>query len=86
MMRIDNVALVVEDYDSAIGFFVDVLGFELVDDSAALTADGEPKRRVVVRPPGSETGTLLARADGARQVNAVRNQVGGAGRLPPPCR
>ncbi|MGI5226520.1 VOC family protein [Actinoallomurus sp. CA-142502] len=76
-MRVDLVTLVVDDYDPAIEFFVDVLGFELVEDSPSLTNDGRPKRWVVVRPPGAETGVLLARADGERQSLAVGNQVAG---------
>jgi hypothetical protein len=51
--------------------------FELVEDSPSLTNDGRPKRWVVVRPPGAETGILLARADGERQAAAVGSQVGG---------
>jgi catechol 2,3-dioxygenase-like lactoylglutathione lyase family enzyme len=74
-MRIESIAIVVEDYEPAIAFFVDVLGFELVEDSAALTNDGFPKRWVVVRPPGAETGILLARAEGQRQAETVGNQV-----------
>ena len=62
------VAIVVHDYDPAIRFFVDILGFELVEDSPSVTTDGRAKRWVVVRPPGAETGILLARADGERQV------------------
>lgn len=69
--------LVVDDYDAAIAFFVDVLGFELVEDSPSLANDGRPKQWVVVRPPGAETGILLARADGERQASAVGNQVAG---------
>ena len=76
-MRIDLVALVVDDYDRAIEFFVDVLGFDLTEDSAALTNDGRPKRWVVVRPPGAQTGLLLARADGEEQTGVVGNQVAG---------
>jgi catechol 2,3-dioxygenase-like lactoylglutathione lyase family enzyme len=58
-------AIVVDDYDSAIRFFVDALGFELVEDSPALTTkDGRPKRWVVVKPRGAVTGLLLAQADG----------------------
>jgi catechol 2,3-dioxygenase-like lactoylglutathione lyase family enzyme len=70
------VALVVEDYDPAIAFFVDALGFELVEDSPAETDDGRPKRWVVVRPPGAETGILLARADGDHQRAAVGDHAG----------
>jgi catechol 2,3-dioxygenase-like lactoylglutathione lyase family enzyme len=76
-VEIDLVTIVVNDYEPAIAFFVGVLGFELVEDSPALTNDGRPKRWVVVRPPGAETGVLLARADGERQVAAVGNQVAG---------
>jgi catechol 2,3-dioxygenase-like lactoylglutathione lyase family enzyme len=71
------IAVVVSDYDPAISFFVDVLGFELVEDSPALTNQSQPKRWVVVRPPGAETGLLLARADGDDQAAATGNQAGG---------
>jgi catechol 2,3-dioxygenase-like lactoylglutathione lyase family enzyme len=54
-MRIDLVTIVVEDYDPAIKFFVDALGFDLAEDSPSLTNDGSPKRWVVVRPPTGNT-------------------------------
>ncbi|MCP3786074.1 VOC family protein [Micromonospora sp. A3M-1-15] len=76
-MRIDLVTLVVPDYDPAIAFFTEVLGFELVEDKPSLTNDGRPKRWVVVRPPGGGTGLLLARADGERQAAAVGDQTHG---------
>lgn len=76
-MHLELVALVVADYDEAIAFFVDVLGFALVEDSPALTNDGRIKRWVVVRPPGATTGLLLARADGPAQTEAVGNQTAG---------
>lgn len=77
-MLIDKIAIVVDDYDQAIRFFTEALGFELAEDSPALTTEGgRPKRWVVVRPPGAETGILLARADGERQAAAVGNQVAG---------
>jgi catechol 2,3-dioxygenase-like lactoylglutathione lyase family enzyme len=69
------IAIVVSDYDPAISFFVDVLGFELVEDSPALTNDGRAKRWVVVRPPGAATGLLLARADGESQAAVIGRQV-----------
>lgn len=75
--HINLVALIVHDYDPAIRFFVDILGFELVEDSPSTTNDGRPKRWVVVRPPGAETGLLLARADGDRQTAAVGNHHAG---------
>jgi catechol 2,3-dioxygenase-like lactoylglutathione lyase family enzyme len=77
MTFLELVAIVVHDYDSAISFFVDILGFTLVEDSPSLTTDGRPKRWVVVRPPGAQTGLLLARADGDRQVAVVGNQHAG---------
>jgi catechol 2,3-dioxygenase-like lactoylglutathione lyase family enzyme len=77
MTFVQLVALVVHEYDPAIRFFVDVLKFELVEDSPARTNDGRPKRWVVVRPPGAQTGLLLARADGERQAKAVGDQHGG---------
>ena len=77
-VQLDLVAIVVSEYDPAIDFFVGALGFELVEDSPALTTSGgRPKRWVVVRPPGAATGVLLARADGERQAAAVGNQVAG---------
>jgi catechol 2,3-dioxygenase-like lactoylglutathione lyase family enzyme len=76
-VHVSLIAIVVREYDPAISFFVDVLGFELVEDSSALTNDGRPKRWVVVRPPGAETGLLLARADGEDQAAAVGKQAAG---------
>ncbi|APU17380.1 MULTISPECIES: VOC family protein [Actinoalloteichus] len=73
-MNLDLVAVIVSEYDSAIAFFVDVLGFELVEDTPSLTNDGRAKRWVVVRPPGAATGVLLARADGADQSAALGRQ------------
>ena len=77
MSFVSLVALLVDDYDDAISFYCDVLGFELVEDSPSTTNDGRPKRWVVVRPPGGETGILLARSDGDQQANLVGRQHGG---------
>ena len=76
-MQIVLISLLVDDYDPAVEFFVGTLGFELVEDVPALTNDGRPKRWVVVRPPGAETGILLARADGEQQQAAVGSQFAG---------
>jgi catechol 2,3-dioxygenase-like lactoylglutathione lyase family enzyme len=76
-MRLELMAVIVEDYDSAIDFFVRGLGFELAEDSPSTTNDGRAKRWVVVRPPGAATGLLLARADGDQQRNAVGGQFAG---------
>jgi len=71
------IALIVREYDPAIRFFLDVLQFELAEDVASLTNDGRPKRWVVVRPPGAQTGILLARADGDSQTPVVGRQFAG---------
>lgn len=70
-MHVDLVTIVVREYEPAIRFFVDVLGFDLAEDVPALTDDGRAKRWVVIRPPGAETGLLIARADGAEQESGV---------------
>jgi len=76
-MRLDLVTLVVDDYDRAIEFFVNVLGFDLVEDSPARSEGGRHKRWVVVRPAGAQTGIVLARADGPEQLAVLGNQAGG---------
>ncbi|WP_020657575.1 VOC family protein [Amycolatopsis benzoatilytica] len=77
MAHLHLTAIIVADYDEAIDFFTRALGFDLVEDSPSLTNDGRPKRWVVVRPPGGETGILLAQADGDRQAAAVGDQHAG---------
>ena len=70
-----HIALVVRDYDEAIAFYTQRLGFTLVEDTYQPEQD---KRWVVVAPAGS-TGTslLLARATTPEQAAAVGNQTGG---------
>jgi catechol 2,3-dioxygenase-like lactoylglutathione lyase family enzyme len=77
MGKIELVTIIVEEYDAAIAFFVEALGFELVEDSPSLTNDGRRKRWVVVRPRGAQTGILLARADGETQRAAIGQQMAG---------
>ena len=75
-MHLARVALLVRDYDEAIGWFTDRLGFELIED----TRLSETKRWVVVAPPGSrEAALLLARAATDEQRAAVGRQ--GSGRV-----
>lgn len=62
----------VRDYDEAIAFFVEKLGFSLIED----TPLGEGKRWVVVAP-GDGGALLLAKAVGARQMARLGDQTGG---------
>ena len=70
-----HIALVVEDYDDTINFYVNKLKFELIEDTFQPAQD---KRWVVVSPPGSNGVTLLlARASKAEQKAVVGDQTGG---------
>jgi catechol 2,3-dioxygenase-like lactoylglutathione lyase family enzyme len=77
MVSLELVTLIVENYDQAIAFFVEKLGFDLVEDSPSVTLGGQPKRWVVVRPSGGQTGVLLAQADGDEQATFIGRQVAG---------
>ena len=71
---IARITLVVPDYDDAIAFYRDDIGFELLEDIDL----GDGKRWVVLRPPGAqETALLIAKADGVSQGAAIGNQTGG---------
>ena len=70
---IANVTLLVPDYDAGIAFYVDQLGFDLLED----TQLSETKRWVRVAPKGTDTALLLAKADGAAQEAAIGQQTGG---------
>lgn len=66
--------LVVRDYDEALAFFAEALGFAVVED----TPLGGGKRWVVVAPPGGHGARLLlAQAATPEQVDHVGNQTGG---------
>ncbi|MFD4632383.1 VOC family protein [Streptomyces sp. NPDC058284] len=74
MPHLGLVTVVVRDYDEAIVFYRDVVGFELLED----TRIDDDKRWVVVAPPGSrETAVLLARAAAGEQAARVGDQTGG---------
>ena len=66
-------AILVDDYDTALAFYVGKLGFEKRED----TALSPTKRWVVVVPPGGESGLLLARAADEMQRRSIGNQSGG---------
>ena len=71
---IAHITLLVSDYDEAIQFYTEKLGFNLIED----TQLSETKRWVRVAPKGSiECCLLLAKADGEAQRNHVGNQTGG---------
>lgn len=76
---IAHTSLLVEDYDDAIDFYANKLGFTLVEDRALeeSTHSGAPKRWVLVAPGGSsECKLLLAKADGPDQERFIGNQTG----------
>lgn len=71
---IANMTLLVKEYDEAIDFYAQKLGFDLLED----TTLSDTKRWVRVRPEGS-TGVslLLAKADTPSQIQHIGNQTGG---------
>ena len=72
---IGYVTVVVENYDEAIKFYTDTLGFSLIEDTFI---EAQNKRWVLVAPPGStESKLLLARAVGTEQSSRIGNQTGG---------
>jgi catechol 2,3-dioxygenase-like lactoylglutathione lyase family enzyme len=72
--HIAHIALVVNDYDEAIRFYCDQLGFELKED----TVMSETKRWVIVQPKGEGScSLLLAKVAGDEQQSRIGNQTGG---------
>jgi catechol 2,3-dioxygenase-like lactoylglutathione lyase family enzyme len=72
--HISALALLVDDYDRAIAYYTQVLGFRLAED----TPQGPSKRFVRVAPPGSgETSLLLAKAANLEQAARIGDQTGG---------
>ena len=75
---ISRISLLVPDYDEGIDFYVNILGFTLVEDTDLGAKHGCGKRWVVVAPKGStETALLLAKAVDDDQTAAIGNQTGG---------
>ena len=66
-------ALVVDNYDRAIAYYTEVLGFELREDAPRESG----KRWVVVAPAGAQTGMLLAQASNDAQRARIGDQTGG---------
>jgi catechol 2,3-dioxygenase-like lactoylglutathione lyase family enzyme len=72
------VALVVRDYDEALAYFTQSLGFVVIEDSIAKDRSGNEKRWVLVSPPDSRgTSLLLARASTPEEASRIGNQTGG---------
>src|SRR5437763_12387006 len=78
MQQIGYIALVVREYDEAIVFYTEILGFQLIEDSGATDREGRDKRWVLVAPRGSDgTKLLLARASTPEESSRIGNQTGG---------
>lgn len=73
MQRLALLSILVPSYEAGLAFFVDQLGFDLLED----TDLGAGKRWVRVAPHGAETGFLLARAASPQQEAAIGQQGGG---------
>lgn len=71
---ISAITILVPNYDDGIAFYVDMLGFDLIED----TKLSAKKRWVLVSPAGAtETKILLAKADKPEQISAIGDQTGG---------
>lgn len=72
MLTLGAVTVLVQDYDSAIAFWVDAVGFDLIED----TRRDDGSRWVLVGVAGSATRLLLARATGTDQLTRIGRQTG----------
>ncbi len=71
--HINLLSLLVDDYDRALGYYVDKLGFELIEDRPEVG-----KRWIVIRPPGGQgPGLVLGRAKNDAERSRIGNQTGG---------
>jgi len=73
MNTLGMIAIVVDEYDSAISHYVNDLGFTLIEDSAL----SPEKRWVVVAPSNNGARILLAKASNEDQRAAIGNSTGG---------
>lgn len=71
--QLGQLSLLVRDYDEAIQYYTETLGFELLED----TPMSETKRWVRVAPPGSTCQLLLAKAADEQQISQIGMQAGG---------
>lgn len=78
LQTIAHITLVVRDYDEAIRFFTQTLGFDLIEDSPSKDRQGRDKRWVLIAPRGSRgTQILLARASNEEEASRIGSQTGG---------
>lgn len=76
--NIAHVSILVRDYDEAIRFFTESLGFHLIEDTPSKDREGRDKRWVLVAPPGSRgTNLLLAKPANEEESSRIGNQTGG---------
>src|SRR6476660_3971314 len=76
--HIGYVTLVVREYDEAIAYFTQTLGFDLTEDSPSMDREGREKRWVLIAPPGSTcTKILLAKASSPGEAARIGDQTGG---------
>ena len=72
-LRLVQISLLVREYDEAIHYYTNVLGFQLIED----TMLSATKRWVVVSPGITHASLLLAKAATPEQEKAIGNQTGG---------
>jgi catechol 2,3-dioxygenase-like lactoylglutathione lyase family enzyme len=70
--RLSTLSILVPTYEEGLAFFVDQLGFDLIEDT-----DQGHKRWLKVAPKGAETAFLIAKATTPEQVAAIGHQGGG---------
>jgi catechol 2,3-dioxygenase-like lactoylglutathione lyase family enzyme len=76
--HIAHTSILIRDYDEAIRFFTQSLGFQLIEDSPSKDREGRDKRWVLVAPPESRgTNLLLAKASNEEESSRIGNQTGG---------
>jgi catechol 2,3-dioxygenase-like lactoylglutathione lyase family enzyme len=71
--QLAHISLIIDDYDRAIDYYTQTLGFALTEDKTMSST----KRWVLVTPAGSSCSLLLAKAADAEQISRIGNQTGG---------
>lgn len=71
--QLAHISIIVDDYDRAIEYYTQQLGFTLTEDKPMSAS----KRWVIVTPTGSACSLLLAKASSEEQISRIGNQTGG---------